>query len=293
MAGTYPDPPGPRIAYDRDGTAIFVLDPTLTTATAQANSVNQALNDEDTSGTSYLRLNQSQYALFLFPQPMNLTHWAIWNQTTINHQSGINRFEIPAAVSTNSTNGIDGTWTAITTPEPLNTNKATMRTNITSISANGVVALRFQRDTYSGTNSGFDFYAIHLYGKPAATSDRLEFWHPTLDQPLSDTPAYFDYGDVARGSGAITKDFRIKNLSTSLTANTITVGCEARTDASPTYVSQTEFRYNGGSFAATTSLNTLAPSTISQTFSVRLTTTGSSALSLWSQRYYASAASWS
>lgn len=281
MAGTYPDPPGPRIAYDRDGTVLFTLDSALTVATEQANSVNISLNDELES--TAINVGTSGYLLFLFPQAMDVSHWAYWTV----HDNAM----FKAQYSTNSTNGIDGTWVDITKPTRA-TNKATLRTNIQAIAATNVVALRLQRYSAAGA-SDYGFKTVHLYGKPSAVSDRLEFWHPTLDQPLSNTPAYFDYGDVARGAGAITKDFRLKNLSTSLTANTITVGSDALTDATPTYVSQTDFRYNGGSYASTATLGSLAPNTVSNVFTVRLTTTASSQLSLWSQRYYASASNWS
>ena len=278
MAGNYPDPPGSRIAYDSDGTLLFTLDSTLSNATPLANSANVALNDDSSTGT--VGVANGQYILFLFPQPMDLTHWATW-------------FDRPGewsepVVSTNTTNGMDGTWTAISFPTS-SSSKATLRSNILAITANNVVALRFRHVD----NWGPAIFVVHLFGKPSNLSNRLELWHPSLDQPLSDTPAFFDYGNVMRNSAPITKSFRIKNLSTTLSANTITVGCEALTDATPTFVSQTQFSYDGSSYANTATISTLAPNTVSDVASVKLTTTASTSLGLWSQRYYAEASDWS
>ena len=277
MAGNYPDPPGPRISYDADGTTLYILDSSLSTATPQANSVNITLNDDDPTGTS-LYLASGQYLLFLFPQAMDITHWSRSGSTTT----------LNVEYSTNSTNGIDGTWASVAVPSP-SASRAELRTNTVAVGMVGVVAFRVQRPP----SANMYHYSLHLYGKPSATTNRLEFWHPTLDQPLSDTPAAYDYGNIVRGSGPVTKQFRIKNLSTTLTANTITIGCEAISDASPTFVSQTNFSYNGGSFATTASIATLAPTAISNVVTARLTTTTSTALSLWSQRYYAEANNWS
>lgn len=275
MAGTYPDAPGPRIAYDRDGTAVFT-GVTSTGVITPMSATNIANLNDDSVSTTIPSISSGSFVLFMFPQPTDVTHW-------VRSSGG----STPTTeVSSNTTNGIDGTWVAVTSSASATTNTE-LRTGYVAVTAPGATAFRIK---VSGIVA---FNAIHLYGKPSASSDRLEFWHPTLDQPLSQTPAHFDYGDHVRGSGAVTKDFRIKNLSTTLTANSITVGCEALTDASPTFVSQMQFRYNGGSFAGTASLGNLGPNSISQPFTAQLTTSTSTALGMWQQRYYANVGNWS
>lgn len=284
MAGNYPDAPGPRIAYDRDGTQGYILTPGPTAVNSNLTSADLAkMNDED-SGDSVSVPSNNYYVMLYFPVLMDITAYATWWG-----RDGLNA----AQYSADTTNGVDGTWTNF--PGSLATNAGSvvgLRTKIMTLTTpiTGVKSIRLRlAGSYGGYSDWFN--AMHLYGQPSATSDRLEFWHPTLDQPLSQTPAYFDYGDVPRGS-VITKDFRLKNLSATLTASTITVGVEANTDTTPTFVSQTQFQYNGGGYAATAALGTLGPSSISQPFTAQLSTSASTTLSLWWQRYYATAASW-
>lgn len=285
MAGNYPDAPGPRIAYDRDGTQGYVLTPGPTAVYSTISAAGlAAMNDED-SGDSVSVPSNNYWVMLYFPVLMDIVAYATWWG-----RDGLNA----AQYSSDTTNGIDGTWTNF--PGTLAGNAGSvvgLRNSIRTLTTpiTGVKSVRLR---LAGSYGGYSdwFYAMHLYGQPSATSDRLEFWHPTLDQPLSQTPAHFDYGNVARTS-VVTKDFRIKNLSTTLTASSIVVGVEANTDsAAPTFVSQTQFQYNGGSYASTATLGALGPNTISQPFTVQLSTSTSTALSLWWQRYYAEAGGW-
>jgi hypothetical protein len=277
MAGAYPDAPGSRIAYDRDGTTGATITTTNSITSLTAGQISN-LNDEDADAVTY---TASGYIVLFFPVPMTIIGSFHAANTSVKIET-----------SSDTTTGIDGTWTQFRAFTGNTTISPAYRTTIylAGSPVTGVTAMRFQNNLGGGTPT---ISVMHLYGYPDSDSDRLEFWHPTLDQPLRDTPAYFDYGDVSRGSGAIARDFRIKNLSTSLTANTITVGCEAPTDSTPTYVSQTEFRYNGGSYAGTATLGSLAPNTISNTFTAKLDVLASATMGPWAQRYYADAASWS
>lgn len=290
MAGNYPDAIGPRIPYDRDGTVGILYNISNGSITQQSQAVLTGINDESSGGTSWgFSSNYAYWSGFIFPEPIDLIGYFI------AHGGNSYQWSFGAIqTSTNTTNLSDGTWTQIAANHAFNSSASpTYRTGQVSLAASGIKAIRFYNSPGGGSIS-LSWTVMHLYGKPSATSDRLELWHPTLDQPLSQTPAYLDYGDVARGTGAVTRDFRIKNLSTTLTANNITVGAEALTDSgAPTYVSQTQFQYNGGGYAPTVVLGTLAPNTISLPFTAQLTTTGSSTLGVWAQRYYAQAGSWS
>lgn len=131
---------------------------------------------------------------------------------------------------------------------------------------------------------------LHIYGKPSTgeNDDRLELWHPTLDQRVG--AAYFDEGNVPRGSTA-DLPFRLKNRSSTYTANTITVSIEAATDTSPSVPGQHTFS-NGGSYAATTSVSSIAPGAISGTLTLRRITPTNAVLSVWVARIKAVPASW-
>lgn len=77
-----------------------------------------------------------------------------------------------------------------------------------------------------GFSYNYPLDAFHLYGYIPAGSGvhRLRLWHPHLDIPLSG--AYFDLDDIA-SSSVRTRDFRIKNISTALTANSISVDVQS------------------------------------------------------------------
>ena len=291
MAGSYPDAIGPRVPYDRNGSVGLIYDTGSGSISQMSQAQMTGINDESSAGTQIsISGGSTQFWLgFIFPTPIDfMGYFILYRGTKSQWTDGA------IQTSTNTTNFMDGTWTQIaashTTSTPVTPG---YRSSQTSLSATGIKAIRF-RYTSGGGAISYGWAAVNLYGKPSTVTDRLELWHPTLDQPLSDFPAYFDYGDVSRGTGAIERDFRIKNLSTTLTAGTITVGAEALTDSgAPTYVSQTQFRYNGGSYAATASLGALGPNSISLPFTAKLDTLATAALGLWAQRYYAQAGSWS
>lgn len=290
MAGSYPDAIGARFPYDRNGSVGIIYNTGSGVISEISQSIMTGINDEGSAGSQLsLSGGSTQYWVgFIFPTPIDLAgYFILWRGTKSQWTDG------PIQVSNDTTNFMDGTWTQIaashTTTSPVTPG---YRTSQTTLSAAGVKAIRF-RYTSGGGAISYGWAAVHIYGKPSTTTDRLELWHPTLDQPLSDTPAYFDYGDVSRGTGALERDFRIKNLSTALTASSITVGVEALTDGSPSYVSQTEFRYNGGAYGPTAILGALGPGGISAPFTAKLDTVPTAALGLWAQRYYAQAGSWS
>jgi hypothetical protein len=134
---------------------------------------------------------------------------------------------------------------------------------------------------------------LHLYGKPSTPPPVLVFWHPTLNQPLYDTPAHLEFGDVIRGSGPVVKSFRVKNASPTLTATGITVTNAALFDTSPTVVSQQQLRYDGGAYAANAGVSSLAPNAISNLFDLKYDPVAGATLSVWSQRLRVTASGWS
>jgi hypothetical protein len=285
MAGNYPDPPGNRLAYDKDGTLGYHREYTPATDVL-GSPVNEAglknMNDDGAS-TSHSPGSGRRYGVWwlIFPAPRDISHVHLSMAATGSS------FEW----SSDTTNGVDGTWTAVTVANRAN-DRVSIRTlwnaTPTILGARGVRAICSNNPSGTATH----MYTLHLYGKPsAAVADRLVFWHPTLDQPLRDTPAHLDWGNRPRGTSQ-TRQFRIKNVSPTLTANSITVGFETLTDATPSLVTQHQFRYNAGSYATTATLASLAPGAVSAIFDVQQNLDAGAATSLWSGRVYANAATW-
>lgn len=275
---SYPDH---RMAYHLDGTQVYKID--------NANNITQLnstqigyLNDE--SGSTTYPVPEDGSIAFIFPELRDLTNYFIGRQgDTYNG----NPREIK--VSTNTTNGVDGTWTNVVAPyftvsDPIVPNYRT--TNASS--ASGIKAVRIYNGPYLGN---FNFGAIHLFGSLSSgeVPNRLELWHPTLNQRVSG--AHFDFGDTTRGQ---TTDisFRVKNVSSTQTASSILVQRATLTDSSPTSIGNYTLSLNGGSFASTQTISSLSPGSISSTLTLRQTNPSNAAVGVWAGYVSAVASSW-
>jgi hypothetical protein len=284
MAGFYPDAPDHKIYYNDDGSAVFGQATTggsvATVSAALANGLNGEANGGAVTMSSTVRIG------LVFPQAMDIAGLFVVTNVGVGDTSGIVR------TSTDTTMGADGAWTTQTSAFPIvsvNDAAATTkwRTAVQSVSYLGVRGL-----TVSGNAAGSPFCrAFHIYGRPSSgeNPDRLRFWHPTTDTEV--LGPHFDYGDVPR-SGTATVQFRIKNNSTTKTANTITVADDALTAASPTLASQTTFSADGTSFSATLPIGNLAPGALSAILHARLVLNATAQIGAWRQRFKATAATW-
>lgn len=297
MAGNYSDVPAPRLAYDRDGTAMSHL--VTNTSTVQQLTVGELvqLNDEDSGAVNnygwYGNVGGVQYGLaFIFPELRDIAGYLTQGGTI-----GASRGDLQTSVDT--TNGLDGTWvTQDTSWDSAGgaANLIPMRENITTTAFSGIKGLRVLTNMGTGGSRSILFHVFHLYGTKTDFTglDTLRMWHPTLDQPLDTSSpangAHLDWGDAAQGTTG-DKTFRIKNNSASLTANSIDVTTEVATNASPTLQSQITYS-DGGAFASTINIGNLAPGVISSVITVRRTTSLSAELSLWWWRTVAEAGSW-
>lgn len=289
MAGFYPDVPAARMPYDRDGTIATRVKGDGTTSTVTGADLIKW--NDDSSGTwadmgASGETDTQEWVAFIFPELRDLSAMFLMDYDRTS-------FAAAVQTSTDTTNGRDGTWTSRGTVTSASStgNMTTARTEIRTLSVAGVKAVRVCGPGRNVFNS--NRRATHIYGTITAgqTPDRVRLWHPTLDQPLSDTPAYFDWGDTAQGSTA-TKTFRVKNNSSTLTANTITVSREALTDLSPTVVSQLDLSYDGGGYGSTASIASLAPGAISNLVTLRRQSSATAELGLGWQRIIAAAATW-
>jgi hypothetical protein len=284
MAGFYTDAPAARMAWDVDGSQ-FVEHIVATGALNLATQGQMtALNDETQAAAGWT--SSGAWNVVIFPQLRDL-RGLIWSQGSSISFPGYQTSACAVSTSVDTTNGLDGTWVSRTAVAGPTSTKPGYRTQITTYSVDGIKAVRIQ--PFYGNNTGI---YLHIYGNISAgqTPDRLRLWHPTLDQPLSTTPAFFDWGDAQRGSTA-SRDFRVKNNSATLTAGTITCSMEFPTDASPTLVGQLQFSTAAlPTYTNTKVIADLTPGVISPLITLRRTTPSNAALSLWSGRLAAVAA---
>jgi hypothetical protein len=289
MAGNYPDVPAARMPYDIDNTQVVKISETgVITALsgAQMLTLNNESNDEQQIGTGG---NGSYYLAFIFPELRDLAAYYV--------NGGVS-FVAAAAnleTSTDTTNGQDGTWTSRDSAFDYSTSSlygVDARNSITTLSVTGIKAMRF-KVTVSNTPSYFAFREIHLYGTIAAgqTPDRLRFWHPTIDQPLSDTPAWLDFAEVGQNT-TVTKQIRVKNNSSTQTAQGVSLSFSIPTNASPTLVGQLLLSTDNVTYGATASLGNLTAGTISSVVYVRKATSSTAQLGLDTARIVPAVTGW-
>ena len=288
MAGNYPDVPGHRIPYDRNGSVGFHLSSTGVITSLSATRLVGG-NDEDPGSTNYLdnQPNSTDTTLqrtgIILPEPHDVVGF---------YFSTNGGFPGSALVETsvNTTNGLDGTWVNQGTAASFNktNSKNAMRSQISAVTWSGIVGVRVGWQGGAGEQY---VYSLHVYGSPSAgeAPDRLRFWDPVLNQQVAGHHA--DLGDLSRNT-VTSKTFRVHNPSVTLTAYSVGLTTEALTDSSPTNVGQYEFSVNSGAYASTANLGDLAPGATSPIITWRRTTPASAALSVWNVRAVASAASY-
>lgn len=288
MAGNYPDVPAPKMQFDRDGSIGFFLNASNVTSQLSSTAVRNLQDENNSTVVSYGSAGSPslRYFGYIFPELRSIAGYFAASDLT-----GGSGNSSPGALqtSTNTTNGLDGTW--VTAVSPWINSTLTIpnyRTAIRPLAITGVRAIRFG---ISGIYTG-SMYTIHVYGdiESGQNPDRLRLWNPTLDQEV--LPAHFDWGDTPR-STTDTKTFRIKNNSATLTANNIVVSLDTLFDASPSLLPQILYSYEGSAYAATVTVPALSPGATSSVITVQRSFNATTALGLWTQRVNAIATSWS
>lgn len=234
MAGSYPDAPSRRMAWDGDGTVgLYSQHATGGTGpsgggfgsvpwTQSSQGAMEAGNDENIA-TFYRSMQvggtSDGYVLvcFLFPEKRELDGMYINRNTDANANRWVYK-------SDDTTNGIDGIWDNTTAGFSTSSSPPDYRDSITSMAFSSVVAVKGNMGA-TGTNDLVQWRSIHIYGEisPAETPDRILF----LDTENSDAEftKVLDFGDVPRGQ-TTTRTFKIINNSASKTINTIQVTAE-------------------------------------------------------------------
>lgn len=274
MAGTYLDVPSNRIAWDKD--SILLRD-----GGELAESTRIGLNSESFGAYLACGYLESLSWAVIFSRTLDLEGWFMAGGSYGSYGSFHGSFWSP-----NTTNGIDGTWNSWSSPYQ-GASSVNSRVSITRQSITGVRAIR---GSFSGATGARYLQAIHLYGRPSPDQnlDRLEIWHPTLDQRVDG--AFFDWGDTSRGTTA-DRFFRVKNRSDVYSANNITVGITSLTDTTPSYAGSFLFS-TGGSFTSSVNIGNLFPNGVSNIITVRRATPANAVVSTWMARMSATAVSW-
>jgi hypothetical protein len=279
------------MAYDRNGTSAFYHDGTHPSVQVPANSL-VTLNDESDQNDLVIpitgggwSLTNGFYLAFIFPQLRDLVGWGgrFGTAGTYVLQS-----------SPNSTDGMNGTWTNLTTAinntafdpaNPLN------RTTYSTGGAPGLGAVRFfvtGLNTGSGP-AGYTAYGVHLYGgvTTGQNLDRLSFTD-LFTNPLAGSA--LDEGDIVQSSSG-DKQLQVTNASPTRTAQSISVFTEVNTDTVPSVAAQYLVSTDGVNFSATVVVASLSPGQ-SQEITLRRVTPSNAATGGFTPRLVARAGSW-
>jgi len=284
MAGFYPDVPGFRFEYDRDG-SVVMWDGSNTASLTQMQNLN---NETWHSGAG--SVNAQNYIGIAWPEPRDVV--GIYTVSNAGAAAPTDKFD--CRISANTTNGSDGTWTHLV-DVPMNViatnpNVPThCRTDIFAITgATAIRGMQFYPYVYRG---GSNTSNLHIYGQIPLTSnpDRLVLCDTTGTPTING--AYLDFGDAARSTTA-TISFRIKNNSAVSTANSIAMSFQQLFDASPTLAGQFQYSFNSGaSWVTTGNIGNLAPGALSPVIQVRRNTLAAAAVGPWQSRVVAVPAS--
>lgn len=275
MAGSYPDVPGYRFAFDVDGTTMIshTASPATLTGTQLANLNNETPSNAWTFSSGFI------FSIH-FPEPRSVTGILLNRAATHN--------PMLLQWSSDTTNGQDGTWaTALTSYAGIATlNKNDFRSQIQAMNVTSCTALRF--NTLTGSFSSTNMYNLHLYGAidPASSPNRLRI----IDMSNVDIAAQLDFGNIPQRNTA-TKQFKILNNSASQTANNITVTLSAPTDATPSIVGQFQVSTDNVAYANAVNIGNLAPGA-STTLYVKDTVASNAQLGAWTARIVAHPTSW-
>lgn len=285
MAGNYPDVPGQWMHYDKDGSVMFRTDRSTTSVQLTTTEVAEFMK----IGGGGVYMNEKTVGL-IFPEIRDIAGFVL--SSVFEHSAPY------VETSTNSTNGIDGTWTTRATglPTPGTGNLVTSRT-IHQVSYTAITGIRW---TWNGPGPGGEYNyrgPIGLFGHidPTVSPNRLRVWHPTLDQAmdLNANGAYLDWGNAMQGSSE-DRTFRIKNESDTLTANNVVVSAETPTTDHATipFVGQLSLSLDGVSFAQQQNIVAIAPNAISPVITVRRVTPSNAPISVWWARIAMAANTW-
>lgn len=298
--GLYPTVPSRRMAYDDDGTAMIGTLLTTTTVPAQSDGVpiasqyqnfstvsKQTVNNENPS--SYLEAPSASFgagfivAMLLFPELREIDGYFVQTGGSSIQQRWLYS-------SGNTTNGRDGSWSAIGSQTfSTDTDLEAYRDHVVSAAISNVRSVGTLIRSSSGSGRS-QLHRFHLYGEisPGETPDRVLFIDESTGLEF-DLPV--DFEEVPRGS-AREWEFRLKNNSTiagnNLTLNTVQFTAE---DLYLTAAPWFTFSVGGDAFQSTKMISSLAPEASSALITGRQTIPTTEVVGVHAARIRASVAS--
>lgn len=213
------------IPYDIDGTVIKVMNATIGVTKTMSAIELTVMNDIGFNGVLVGGGRNETYVVVFFPELRDIK--AIFATTSINGISGAYLNTIAnLQCSADTTNGLDGTWTAVTVaayPPAVNQLDSWRKSFKTISGCDGGKAIRFMAGADSWPAAVWNIlYVLHLYGHKTAgqTLEDILF----LDAENSDAEYLIpqDFGDRPAGTSII-HDFKVKNSHATETASTITL----------------------------------------------------------------------
>ena len=214
--------PDRRIPYDNDGSVTGEGTYFSGIYYWPSNAVNLEWQDDDLAWSNGLAVDPGPIAWWcFFPEQREITGiWMIARQDL----GGYGYFPSPQG-SNDSTNGLDGSWETASLPSGANSlsNVYSWRSNIKPVSFTG--PKRVFRAECGSTSRTWYVVAVHLYGEKGAgqTPDDIIYINHD-DTPGVEFTAPEDFGDQPLAT-TVVRQFRIKNVSGSKTANTINMQC--------------------------------------------------------------------
>lgn len=290
--GFYADVPGARMGLDADGSVLLAAEINTGSFTVgmspgkawdtPTQGEKDFVNNEDASDDWALAGNDF-LACMIFPETRDIdgVFFASPNVT-----SGGSDY------STNTTNGIDGSWTTMSYTGDTWIGDDKYRTDIDAQALTGVRAVRF----FNGSTSQ-DLAAMHVYGLIASgqTPDRLLFLDEATGLEFGSggsTPDIMDFEDRPRGS-IEDHEFRLRNNSTvagnNLTATTNVLTREALEGPMAAWMTYDEA---GGGFMTSETVTSLAPETNSGLLTMRLDIPDAAQIFVWAARTRVATTTW-
>ncbi|MGH2512353.1 MAG: hypothetical protein ACRDGQ_06675 [Candidatus Limnocylindrales bacterium] len=208
--------------YDDDGTVIYVGTAALGALTALSGAQMIGMNGSALQARIIGNSGDAYFAVWaFFPELREVTgYYAVLD--------GINGILVGMGMygSTDTTNGLDGTWeTASITFPPLWAKVDDWRAHIVSVSFTGAkVGIKVYANEASTAPFNAGMKLFHLYGEKAAgqTPDDLLFLDPSASDAEFSAP--IDFGDRPLGTTTV-KQFKVQNGSSTKTANGINLQC--------------------------------------------------------------------
>ena len=266
MAGSYPDVPGRRMAWDADGTILFYqnvpslgsrnLDGAWGTSTTPWNEV---ANDESDSNHGWEAIVGSSvgYAIFCWIFPETRDVYGLFGAAEAGYLGAGGLRD--AETSTNTTNGIDGDWSEIISSGSgeiwysLQDSWPDRWRNDIDSSFGTASGVRGLEAWLQGRDATY-LKSFHIYGEIAAgqTPHRLLFIDTATGLEFAGP---IDWGDVPRGT-VHDRTLWVKNNSSILTATNVTLSFEDLYLGSSTWYTIKE---TSGSFATTLDIDEILP----------------------------------